>query len=128
LRKFIVYRDGASRRPYSNTPIYQIDHIDRYADGGPTTAANAEGLGTFDHVTRDLPGWSVATVDGDAGEGVRWTTPTGHAYESRPPPILGWGNTRPPRRARHRLVRCVVDLRTRPVNAEHHARHRPRRN
>jgi len=43
LRRFVIYRDGTSRRPYSSTPIYDIDHIDRYVDGGLTVAANAQG-------------------------------------------------------------------------------------
>jgi len=112
LRKFIVYRDGASRRPYSNTPIDEIDHLDRHTDGGPTIAANAQGLGKSDHVLRDLPGWSVAAVDGDAGDRVRWKTPTGHSYESRPPPILGHGNTRElqPARQPREPARTVVEL------------------
>jgi hypothetical protein len=94
LRRFVIYRDGCSRRPFSTTPIYDIDHVSRYADGGLTVAANAQGLGKSDHPVRDLPGWAVAAIDGDAGIGVRWTTPTGHVYESRPPPVLGWGNTK----------------------------------
>ncbi|HKE68953.1 MAG TPA: DUF222 domain-containing protein [Nocardioidaceae bacterium] len=124
LRKLVIYRDGTSRRPYSNTPIYEIDHIDRYADGGPTIAANAQGLGKSDHVIRDLPGWSVAAVDGGAGEGVRWTTPTGHAYESRPPPILGWGNRRqPPSRSRHGPRRVVIELYRFPLPVEYAGGH-----
>ena len=78
LRKFIIYRDGTSRRPHSSTPIYDIDHIHRYADGGPTVAANAQGLGKTDHILRDLPGWTVEARHGDAGDAVGWTTPTGH--------------------------------------------------
>jgi hypothetical protein len=46
-----------------------------------------------DHPVRDLPGRIVETIDDDA-EGVRWTTPTGHSYTSKPPPVLGLGNTR----------------------------------
>jgi hypothetical protein len=94
LRKFVILRDGTSRRPYSTTPVYDIDHLDRYADGGPTTSANGEGLGRHDHHLRDLPGW---TVTGDGNHTVTWTTPTGHSYQSRPPPILGHGNTPPAR-------------------------------
>jgi Domain of unknown function (DUF222) len=94
LRKFLVYRDGTSRRPFSDSPIYDIDHVDPHASGGPTSAANGQGLGKTDHLVRELPGWTVEAVDGDAAEGVRWTTPTGHGYTSKPPPILGEGNTR----------------------------------
>jgi hypothetical protein len=120
LRKFVIYRDGTSRRPYSSTPIYDIDHIYRHADGGPTTAANAEGLGVGDHHTLDLPGWTVRAVNGDAANDVRWKTPTGHVYESRPPPILGHGNTRtPPRRPPP-----AIEIHTHPINAEYHGRQR----
>ena len=59
LRRFVIYRDSVSRRPYSNTPIYDIDHITRYTDDGLTVAANAQGLGKTDHTLRDLPAWSV---------------------------------------------------------------------
>jgi hypothetical protein len=129
LRKFIVYRDGTSRRPYSNTPIYEIDHIDRYADGGPTVAANAQGLGKADHILRDLPGWTVAAIEGDAADGVCWTTPTGHVYESRPPPILGWGNTckRPPLRRRCGADRSVVEVYRFPLPVEYAGRRHRRR-
>jgi hypothetical protein len=120
LRTFIIYRDGCSRRPYSSTPIYDIDHIHRYTDGGPTTAGNGEGLGVGDHHLLDLPDWTVTTTD--ANHSVRWTTPTGHVYESPPPPILGHGNTRP--RRRPRLPH--IDLHTHPANAEYAVVH-PRR-
>jgi hypothetical protein len=96
LRKFLTYRDGTSRRPFSDTAINEFDHIVRHADGGPTNASNSQGLGKSDHPIRDLPGWKVEAIDGDAANGVRWTTPTGHSYTSRPPPILGVGNV--PRR------------------------------
>jgi hypothetical protein len=91
LRKFIILRDGVSRRPGSDAPVYDIDHLTPYADGGPTTSPNGQGLSKRDHHLRDLPGW---TVQGDGNGTVTWTTPTGHQYESRPPPILGHGNTR----------------------------------
>jgi len=94
LRKFLLYRDGTSRRPFSGAPIYDIDHVERYADGGPTIAPNAEGLARSDHVLRDLPGW---TVEAGGDDIIRWTTPTGHSYPSRPPPVLGWGSFRPRR-------------------------------
>lgn len=94
LRKFLIYRDGTSRRPHSDAPINDIDHVDPHASGGPTSASNGQGLGKTDHPIRDLPGWEVEAVNGDAADGVRWTTPTGHSYTSTPPPILGYGNTR----------------------------------
>jgi Domain of unknown function (DUF222) len=92
LRRFMLYRDATSRRPFSDAAIYDIDHISRHVDGGPTIASNGQGLGKSDHPIRALPGWKVEAIDGDAANGVRWTTPTGHSYTSRPPPILGVGN------------------------------------
>jgi Domain of unknown function (DUF222) len=94
LRQFIRYRDGTSRRPFSDTPIYDIDHVTPHSDGGATTASNGQGLGRFDHHLRDLPGWKLEAIDGDAANGTRWTTPTGHTYTSRPPPVLGIGGVR----------------------------------
>ena len=128
LRRFIIYRDGCSRRPFSSTPIYDIDHIDRYADGGLTVPANGEGLGKSDHPVRDLPGWAVITINGDAGIGVRWTTPTGHQYVSRPPPVLGWGNTKTRESSRPptvtRLVAIEFERHRLPI--EYAGRHHPR--
>ena len=127
LRRFVIYRDSVSRRPYSSTPIYDIDHITRYTDGGLTVAANAQGLGKADHTLRDLPDWTVTAPNGDAGDEVRWTTPTGHTYESRPPPILGWGNT-PPTRSRHRPRRIIIQLHRHPLPIEYTGRHHRRPN
>jgi hypothetical protein len=120
LRTFIIYRDGVSRRPYSSTAIYDVDHITRHVDDGPTSALNGHGLGVYDHHLRDLPGWRVDTDD--AGHDVTWTTPTGHRYLSRPPPILGHGNSRTRRR---RLP--LIEAYAHPINAEYAAIHRPRR-
>jgi hypothetical protein len=120
LRKFIIYRDGLSRRPYSSTPIYDVDHITRHADGGPTSASNGQGLGVGDHHLLDLPGWTVRTRD--AGHEVTWTTPTCDQYVSRPPPILGQGNCRT-RRRRPQLIEAY----THPIRAECAIVHGPRR-
>ena len=114
LRKFIVYRDGTSRRPHSDAPIYDIDHIEPYATGGSTSAVNGQGLAKHDHLLHDLPGWTVEAADGDSSSGVRWTTPTGHIYESRPPPILGHGNSRPPPRRP-----SVIELYATPLPVEY---------
>jgi len=40
------------------------------------------------HHLLDLPGWHVVGT----GDRVVWTTPTGHCYESRSPPALGWAS------------------------------------
>jgi hypothetical protein len=76
-------------------------------------------------VLLDLPGWASKAIDGDAANGVRWTTPTGHAYDSRPPPILGHGNTKPPpNRPRRRPRWPVIELHKDPVAIDYQAHHR----
>ena len=109
LRKFLLHRDGTSRRPFSDAPIYEIDHVLPHADGEPTTAANGHGLAKTDHRIRDLPRWRIEALDGDAAKGCRWTMPTGHTYTSRPPPLLGHGNSRkrPPNGVAPAVVRAV---------------------
>ncbi len=91
VRTFIVARDGACRMPVCSSKIIDGDHIRAHAAGGRTTVTNGQGLSTRCHHLRDLPGWHVV------GSSVRtiWTTPTGHRYESRPPPVLGWGSEPP---------------------------------
>lgn len=106
IRQFLLYRDGGSRRPYSDAAIYDIDHLRPHADGGPTSIGNGHGLAKRDHGLRDLPGWQVGAVDGDTSGPVRWTTPTGHSYDSRPPPLLGHGNSRRSAPPTWRRCRC----------------------
>lgn len=60
LRQFTAWRDQGCR--LSDAPIADIDHIARYVDGGPTTAANGQGLSKNTHVLRDHPQVSVRTM------------------------------------------------------------------
>jgi hypothetical protein len=126
LRKFICYRDGTSRRPFSSAPIYDIDHIIRHVDGGPTSAGNGEGVSKYDHVLLDLPGWASEAIDGDAANGARWTTPTGHVYDNPPPPILGYGNAKAPPTTRRRPWWPSIELYPLPVAIDYAASHHRR--
>nr|MBA2336798.1 HNH endonuclease [Acidimicrobiia bacterium] len=92
LRRHVYLRDGSCRMPVCDSPIRDIDHIHPHTAGGPTTADNGQGLSVRCHHLRDLPGW---TVVGDGNRTIIWTTPTGHSYQSRPPPALGWGSEPP---------------------------------
>jgi len=105
LRKFVIWRDQHSRFPFSSTRIADVDHVKEFAAGGPTTAGNGHGLDKRSHVTRDHRGVSVralpvSTLDDLRANAptIRWTMPTAHSYDSRPPPALGWGSafSRPP--------------------------------
>ena len=44
LKRFILYRDRTCRTPWCGAPIRHADHIQPAADGGVTSAANAQGL------------------------------------------------------------------------------------
>ncbi len=101
LRQFQLFRDQDCR--LSGTRIVDVDHVREVQDGGPTTAANGQGLGKQAHVIKDHPGWRVHALDplvvGDGldhlrahSPDLRWTTPTGHTYAHAPPPALGHGS------------------------------------
>jgi Domain of unknown function (DUF222) len=88
LADLVKARDQYCRDPYCTAAIRHIDHIERYADSGPTTLANGRGVCERGNYLREMPGWSVATVhsgtDGPAHT-VEIVTPTGHRYRSRAP-------------------------------------------
>lgn len=99
LRRFCLWRDQTSRFPGSTAPIRDVDHIVEYARGGPTTAGNGHGLDKSNHVIRDHPEVAVraltmAELRANAPT-MRWTLPTGHSYDSDPPPALGYGSEYP---------------------------------
>ena len=88
LADLIKARDQYCRDPYCTAAIRHLDHIERHADGGPTTLANGRGVCERGNYLREMPGWSVTTVnsgtDGPAHT-IAITTPTGHSYRSRAP-------------------------------------------
>ena len=85
LRRFIRARDGDEcRTPWCGAPISHADHVTSVEDGGPTSVENAQGLCAHCNQAKQAPGWvSTARADGS----VVLTTPTGHAYTTRPPPL-----------------------------------------
>ncbi len=91
LRRFVVARDGTCRTPWCDAPIAQADHVRAHADGGPTTAANGQGLCVRCNLVKEEPGWEadVLASGSDAPpHRVRLTTPTGHTHESVAAPLL----------------------------------------
>ncbi len=91
LRRFVIARDGTCRTPWCDAPIAHADHVEPYADGGPTSAANGQGLCVRCNLVKEEPGWTSTVVHDGLGraEGrphtVRTTTPTGHQYASVAP-------------------------------------------
>jgi hypothetical protein len=97
LRRFLLARDGGiCRMPGCGAPIRHVDHVKPYAAGGPTSAANAQGLCVRCNLVKELLGWHARVVEppGEpaAAQGpphtVEVTTPTGHRYRSTAPPVV----------------------------------------
>jgi hypothetical protein len=81
LRRFVVLRDGTCRTPWCGAPIRHLDHPRRVADGGETSADNAQGLCEACNLAKEGAGWRARPVGGV----VETTTPTGHRYRSARP-------------------------------------------
>lgn len=98
LRRLLVVRDQVCRTSWCSAPVRHADHVVRAAAGGPTSAANGQGLCEACNYAREAPGWrALPGPDPELGAGqeVEVTTPTGHRYRSRPPPLPG-GRHAPP--------------------------------
>lgn len=90
LRRFIEIRDETCRTPWCGAPIRHGDHVVPVRAGGQTCEANTQGLCEACNLAKEAPGWhSLPDPDGGAGSSVQVTTPTGHTYPSRPPPLPG---------------------------------------
>jgi hypothetical protein len=86
MARFIRARDGVCRTPWCGAPIRHLDHVIAAEHGGATRLANGQGLCEHCNYTKQTTGWrSRPQPDGT----ITTTTPTGHTYESRPPPLPG---------------------------------------
>ena len=84
LRDYLTARDLTCRFPtcIRRALDCHLDHLQPWAHGGPTDAANLHDLCPTHHTLKEQPGWQVhAHPDG----AVTWTTPTGHRYTSPAP-------------------------------------------
>jgi len=88
LRRFIETRDDTCRTPYCDTPIRHIDHVVPWRSGGQTNLANGAGLCEACNQTKENPGWTSKTVPGDVHT-LEISTPAGHTYRSKAPPLPG---------------------------------------
>ena len=84
LAQLIDLRDRECRTPWCDAPIRHHDHIRPHAQGGSTAAENGAGLCAACNYAKEGPGWRARP---GAGGSVTTTTPTGHAYSTRPPAI-----------------------------------------
>ncbi|GAA2870735.1 HNH endonuclease signature motif containing protein [Paenarthrobacter ilicis] len=88
LRRFIETRDDTCRTPYCDAPIRHIDHVVPWRFGGQTNLANGAGLCEACNHTKEHPGWAIRAVHADVHT-LEVTTPTGHTYQSKAPPLPG---------------------------------------
>lgn len=89
LRTAIVIRDKYCRTPWCGAPIRHVDHAVSVAEGGDTTEANGQGLCEGCNYSKEAAGWRNQPGSAGAGDVITITTPTGHQYQSRPPPLPG---------------------------------------
>ncbi|MEU0316402.1 DUF222 domain-containing protein [Nocardioides sp. NPDC006273] len=83
LAEFIATRDGGICRTNGcDAPIRNVDHVERHADGGKTSAANLQGLCERCNQAKEALGWQARP--GPDGT-IITITPTGHTYVSPPP-------------------------------------------
>ena len=96
LRRLIVVRDQYCRTSWCGAPVRHADHVTPWADGGATSEANGQGLCEACNYAKQAPGWHARPGPDGAGDLVETTTPTGHTYPSRPPPLPGTAATTDP--------------------------------
>ena len=92
LARFLTLRDKTCRTPWCDAPVRHSDHVHPASRGGPTTAANGQGLCAACNQAKQTPGWHAQVLADGLTPGtphrVRLTTPTGHSYDSTAPPLL----------------------------------------
>ena len=84
-----LVRDQYCRTSWCGAPVRHADHVTAWADGGATSEANGQGLCEACNYAKQAPGWHARPGPDGAGDLVETTTPTGHTYTSRPPPLPG---------------------------------------
>lgn len=90
MRRFIEARDASCRTPYCDAPIRHIDHIVPWQSRGPTSLGNGAGLCEQCNHTKENPGWAAKPLaDASDVHTLELTTPTGHTYRSKAPPLPG---------------------------------------
>jgi hypothetical protein len=89
LRTLLVVRDQVCRTPWCGAPVRHADHVVPRSEGGSTSEGNGQGLCEACNYAKLMPGWQARPGPRGAGDLVVTTTPTGHTYPSRPPPLPG---------------------------------------
>ncbi|TDD69690.1 HNH endonuclease [Jiangella aurantiaca] len=87
LRRVVQIRDRCCTHPACRAPASRTDqdHAVDHADGGPTDEANLGSCCRHDHRLKHDGGWRFRKLTPDS---TVWTSPLGHTYVSRPPPVM----------------------------------------
>lgn len=88
-RRVIEVRDEICRTPWCGAPIRHADHVVPVEHGGQTSEPNGQGLCEACNHAKQAYRWRSQPGTGGTSESVHITTPTGHTYTSRPPPLPG---------------------------------------
>ncbi len=86
LADYLRLRDQKCRTRYCDAPVRHLDHAKAHADGGPTSAANGQGLCEHCNYAKAALGWSARPRPGPRHT-IETVTPTGHRYTSTAPPM-----------------------------------------
>ncbi|MFE7509294.1 DUF222 domain-containing protein [Promicromonospora sp. NPDC057488] len=76
---------GICATTWCDAPIRHTDHVTPYAEGGPTSLDNGQGLCARCNHAKQAPGWSQKTTQLNGLHAVETITPTGHTYVSVAP-------------------------------------------
>ncbi|WP_191563648.1 HNH endonuclease signature motif containing protein [Janibacter melonis] len=87
VQRLLRVRDGVCRFPFCDAPVRHADHVVGVVLGGPTSAANGQGLCARHNLVKALPGWAAVVSTSGTEAVVVTTTPTGHRYRSPVPPV-----------------------------------------
>ncbi|QXV58033.1 HNH endonuclease [Amycolatopsis sp. TNS106] len=95
LDEFVRVRDRECRRPGCHRPAQtcDLDHALPWQHGGHTTHTELIDLCRRDHRLKDEPGWTYRLAENGT---LTITTPTGHSYDSTPPPLHEPRTDQPP--------------------------------
>jgi hypothetical protein len=85
LKRFLRLRDRTCRMPWCDAPVRHADHVHAAVAGGPTSAANGQGLCVAHNLAKQAHGWQARPRPGPRHT-VETITPTGHTYVSCAPP------------------------------------------
>ncbi|CAM3997782.1 DUF222 domain-containing protein [Smaragdicoccus niigatensis] len=91
LRQLVLTRDRTCRTPYCNNQIRHIDHTTSWSKHRETQASGGQGLCEYGNYVKENPGWSCDVIHIGVARRTRFTTPTGHHYDSPPPAQPGSG-------------------------------------